>query len=99
MSESERKIVREYVSEGVKITEYSDGSTSFIAVNESKTNKQPDERSWWQKVKDWWNDSPVTPYVGVRDLSDPFDKLKENPTVHDGSGSKLAVEVGINIKF
>ena len=101
MDECEKQIVKEYIIDDVKVTEYSDGSTTFKPVDAPKPKETPksDERSWWQKIKDWWDDSPVTPYAGVRDLSDPFDELKRDPSIHDGSGSKMAVEVGIRFKF
>lgn len=99
MADEVKTIVKETIDDGVRIIEYSDGSTVFKPIDMGPPKIKVDERSWWQKVKDWWNDSPVTPYVGVRDLSDPFDELKDDPSCHDGSGSKHAVEVGIRIKF
>ena len=96
---SNKKIVKETIDDGVRIIEYDDGSTVFKPIDMGPPKIKVDDRSWWQKVKDWWNDSPVTPYIGIRDLSDPAGKLKEDPSVHDGSGSKQAIEIGIKFKF
>ena len=96
---AEKTIVKETIDDGVKIIEYSDGSTTFKAIDIPKTISEPDNRGFWQKLKDWWNNAPIRPYAGIRDLSDPFGELKKDPSVHDGSGSKSAVEVGIQFRF
>lgn len=89
-------IVSEVVKDGIKITTYKDGSQHFESVDKPKQTIEVDNRSWWQKLKDWWNDAPVTPYVKVRDLADPFGG-RDDPD--KGSDGKSAVEVGIKIKF
>ena len=47
------------------------GNQHFTPIEQPKPSAV-DNRSWWQKVCDWWNDAPVKPYVKVRNLSDPF---------------------------
>lgn len=95
------EIIKEYTEHGIKITEYSDGSTIFKAIDMKPRNgiDKVDNRSWWQKFKDWWNTTSVKPYVRIKDLSDPTGELKKNSHVHDGSGSQVAGEIGIKISF
>jgi hypothetical protein len=99
MEDKDKKIIKETISDGVKITEYSDGSTTFKPIQEESKIKKPDTRSWRKKLYDWWTTSNVKPYVKIRDLSDPLDELKKDPARHDGGGSKEAIEVGIKISF
>lgn len=88
------------VVDGVEIRTDPDGSMHFRPVEEDR--KLPpetyvrDDRSWWQKLSDWWNGIPVKPYVKVRDLADPFGD-RTDPDA--GSDGKTGVEVGIKISF
>lgn len=90
MSESERKIVKETISDGVKITEYSDGFTEF---------KPLPEKTWWQKVKDWFVKHEAAPYIKIRDLADPFGDRNQNDDIDVGCDGKKNVEIGVKIKF
>ena len=77
----------------VKIETDENGNQHFTPIEQPKPTVVVDNRSWWQKICDWWNDAPVKPYVKVRDLSDPFgDKNYEG-------GTHKATEVGIKINF
>lgn len=80
----------------VKVTEDEFGNMHFEPVEQPKPTIAVDSRSWWQKLKDWWNDAPVTPYVKIRDLADPFDD-RDDPD--KGSDGKTAAEIGIRISF
>jgi len=100
MSISDNKdIVSVIEKDGVRITTYSDGSQHFESIEKSKPTIEVDNRSWWQKLKDWWNNAPVTPYVKVRDLADPFGDRKANGDPDAGCDGATGVEVGIKIKF
>ena len=77
----------------VEIITYTDGSQRFRSIDSPKPQPLPDNRSWFQKLCDWWNDSPVTPYVKVRNLSDPF-----GDNGYEG-GTAKGIETGIKIKF
>ena len=77
----------------VKIETDENGNQHFIVIDQSPATPSVDNRSWWQKVCDWWNDAPVKPYVKVRDLSDPFgDKNYEG-------GAHKCIESGVKISF
>lgn len=87
------------VIDRVKIT--SDGDFDhFEIIDEPIQHKAPDvdQRSWWQKLKDWWNDAPVTPYVKTRDLADPLGDRADDP-FDMMDGNPTGVEVGIKVKF
>ena len=76
----------------VKI-ETDEGNQHFNVIDQSPATPSVDNRSWWQKVCDWWNDAPVKPYVKIRNLSDPFgDKNYEG-------GTHKCIESGIKISF
>lgn len=89
------------VIDGVKIWTDENGTTHFQPVDEPKSETiYIDDRSWWQKVKDWWNDAPVRPYIKIRDLADPFGDRRNDPFDLDaGSDGKNAAEIGIQIRF
>jgi len=57
-----------------------------------------DERDFFQKTADWWNNLRVKPYATGRDLSDPFGNRK-NDLFDDGGGSKHGTEIGIKFTF
>lgn len=98
--ESDKKIIKEYVNDdGIKITEYDDGTTIFKPVSMPVKIKEDNDKSFWQKIKNWWKTSDVKPYAKIRDLSDPYDKLKNETFEHDGSGSKNAIEIGVKVSF
>ena len=100
MNESNsKKIIKETIDNGVRITEYSDGSTVFKPLDMTPKN-QPDTRSWWEKIKDWFCDHDVKPYIKIRDLADPIGKRREDFNDIDvGSDGKKAAEIGIKISF
>ena len=80
------------VINNVKIETDENGNQHFTPIEQPKPSAV-DNRSWWQKVCDWWNDAPVKPYVKVRNLSDPFgDK-------HYEGGTHNAIEAGVKISF
>ena len=80
------------VINNVKIETDENGNQHFTPIEQPKSSVV-DNRSWWQKVCDWWNDAPVKPYVKVRNLSDPFgDK-------HYEGGTHNAIEAGVKISF
>lgn len=81
----------------VKITTFDDGRQVFEPLPLSDLEKQKN-KSFWQKIKDWWKNVKIKPYAKIRDLSDPIGKRKEDP-FDDGSGSKKAAEIGISIGF
>ena len=90
---SEKVIEKVETIRNVEITTYTDGSQRFRSIDTPNPQLLPDNRSWFQKLCDWWNDAPVTPYVKVRDHSDPFgDKGYEG-------GTAKGIEAGIRIKF
>ncbi len=77
----------------VKIVTDENGNQHFTPIEQPKPTITIDNRSWWQKLYDWWNNAPVKPYTKIRDLSDPFgDKNYEG-------GTHKAAEVGIKISF
>ena len=77
----------------VKIETDENDNQHFTVIDQSPVKPSVDNRSWWQKVCDWWNDAPVKPYVKVRNLSDPFgDKNYEG-------GTHKCIEGGIKISF
>lgn len=76
----------------VKIETDENGNQHFTPIEQQKP-VVVDNRSWWQKVCDWWNDEPVKPYVKVRNLSDPFGDQN-----CDG-GTHKCIEGGIKISF
>lgn len=80
------------VINGVKITTYADGSQHFDIVEKTLPKEQPEEKSFWQKLKDWWNNSDVTPYATIKDLNNGTDTNDENESVP-------AVEIGVSMKF
>ena len=77
----------------VKIETDENSNQHFTLIDQLPAMPSIDNRSWWQKVCDWWNNSPVKPYVKVRNLSDPFgDKNYEG-------GTHKCIEGGIKISF
>ena len=77
----------------VKIETDENSNQHFTVIDQLPAMSSIDNRSWWQKVCDWWNDAPVKPYVKVRNLSDPFgDKNYEG-------GTHKCIEGGIKISF
>ena len=77
----------------VKIETDENDNQHFTVIDQSSATPSVDNRSWWQKVCDWWNDAPVKPYVKVRNLSDPFgDKNYEG-------GTHKCIESGVKISF
>ena len=77
----------------VKIETDENSNQHFTVIDQSSATPSVDNRSWWQKVCDWWNDAPVKPYVKIRNLSDPFgDKNYEG-------GTHKCIESGIKISF
>ena len=81
------------VINNVKIETDENGNQHFTPIEQPKPTIVVDNRSWWQKVCDWWNDAPVKPYVKVRNLSDPFDDQ------HCEDGTHKAIEAGVKINF
>lgn len=77
----------------VKIETDENGNQHFTPIEQPKPTIAVDNRSWWQKVCDWWNDAPVKPYVKIRNLSDPFDDQ------HCEGETHKAIETGIKINF
>ena len=77
----------------VKIETDENGNQHFTPIEQPKPTIAVDNRSWWQKVCDWWNDVPVKPYVKIRNLSDPFDDQ------HCEGGTHNAIEAGVKINF
>ena len=77
----------------VKIETDENGNQRFTPIEQPKPTIVVDNRSWWQKVRDWWNGAPARPYVKIRNLSDPFgDKSYEG-------GMHSATEIGIKVSF
>ena len=77
----------------VKIETDENGNQHFTVIDQSPATPSAENRSWWQKVCDWWNDATVKPYVKNRNLSDPFgDKNYEG-------GTHKAIEAGVKISF
>ena len=81
----------------VKITTFDDGRQVFEPLPLSDLEKQ-ENKSFWQKIKNWWKNSNIKPYAKIRDLSDPIGKRKED-LFDNGSGSKKAAEIGIKLEF
>ena len=80
------------VINNVKIETDENGNQRFTPIEQPKPSAV-DNRSWWQKVRDWWNGAPARPYVKIRNLSDPFgDKSYEG-------GTHSATEIGIKVSF
>ena len=94
---STNKVMTKKIVNGVEITEDDDGTTHFRAIMDQPKKEEPkrDDRSWWDKLCDWWNESPVTPYVKVRDMSDPLNQFENE----DHGIEQTGVEAGIKIKF
>ena len=81
------------ILDNVQIETDENGNQHFTIIEQLKQSNNIDNRSLWQKVYDWWNNSCVKPYAKIRDLSDPFtDK-------HYDGGTHKAVEAGIKISF
>ena len=75
-----------------------EGNTTIFRPIDEKNNEEKkeikyDDRFWFEKLIDKYNDMPIKPYVRSRDLSDPF-----GDSDHE-YGRKNSVEVGINISF
>lgn len=96
----QKKEVKIEILDNVKIITFDDGSQQFTPVEQPKPTIEVDNRSWWQKLYDWWNDAPVKPYVKIRDLADPTGSRVSDIDDRDAScDGKNAVEVGIKISF
>lgn len=81
------------ILDNVQIETDENGNQHFTIIEQLKQSNNIDNRSLWQKVYDWWNNSCVKPYAKIRDLSDPFaDK-------HYDGGTHKAAEAGIKISF
>ena len=95
-----KAVQSEEIINNVKIITYDDESQHFETTDCQKPTIAIDNRSWWQKVCDWWNDAPVKPYVKVRDLADPTEaRMNDIDDIDVGSDGKNAVEVGVKISF
>jgi len=68
-----KTIIKETIDDGVKITEYSDGTTIFEAIKEP-ISTEPDMRNILQKAVDWYKGLKVKPYIKIKDLNEPEKK-------------------------
>lgn len=100
MEDSKQEYVSKRIVDGVEITEYKDGHSTFVLVDslekKPEVKKEESNRSWLGKIVDWFRTSKVTPYVKIRDLADPFGD-RTDPDA--GSDGKNAAEIGIKIRF
>lgn len=84
---------------GVVVTDKGNGLSSFTYVDDEPPRKPEEEPGVLKRIWNWFTgDAEVRPYVKYRDVSDPFDKRKNDPS-DDLGGGKKGVEVGIRIKF
>lgn len=92
-----KKIVSEKIIDGVKITDYDDGSSHFEPI---EIEKPKEEIGFFQKIINWFKKHEVKPYIKKRDLADPFGDRKNDPDDIDGGCDGVkATEIGIEIKF
>lgn len=94
MKENAQRLMNDIsIINNVKIETDENGNQHFTPIEQPKPTIVVDNRSWWQKICDWWNDAPVKPYVKIRNLSDPFDDKHYEGETHK------AIETGIEINF
>ena len=101
----EKKIIKEIIDDGIKITKYSDGSTEFTAIKEP-ISKEPDMRNPIKKAKDWYDNLKIKPFIQIRDLNKPEKKRWWDPSCNEfvdhcdsGSGENPVVVVGFKMDF
>ena len=102
MSE-ERTIVKEIIEDGVKITEYSDGTTEFTAIKQPVKSKS-DDRNFIQKTIDWYKNCKIKPVIKVVDMNKPekkrwWDERDAEPVDDNCYKEKPSVFVGIKMEF
>jgi len=56
-------------------------------------------RSWFSRIIDWFTTSRITPYVKVRDISDPIGKFASGDNDDINPNGPKGIEAGIKIKF
>lgn len=87
--------MKETIVDGVKITEYDNGTTHFEPVKEDKPQERSEPDGFFAKIWNWFKNSDSKPYIKVRDLADPFEDRKNDPDDIDaGSDGKQCVEIG-----
>ena len=101
----EKTITKITIDDGVKITEYSDGSTIFEAIKEP-ISTEPDMRNFLQKALDWYKDLKIKPFIQIRDLNKPEKKRWWDPSCNEyvdhcdiGSSEKPVVVIGLKMDF
>jgi len=99
----EKKIIKETIKDGVKITEHSDGTTIFTLVKEP-VKKEKKEKNVLKKAIDWYKDLKIKPFVKVVDLNKPekekwWDETSSNVTDNQCYKEKPSVVVGISMDF
>lgn len=100
-----KTIIKETIDDGVKITEYSDGSTVFEDIKEP-ISTEPDMRNCLQKAVDWYKDLKIKPFIQIRDLNKPEKKRWWDPECNeyvdhcDSCGTeKPMVVIGLKMDF
>lgn len=101
----EKTITKITIDNGVKITEYSDGSTIFEAIKEP-ISTEPDMRNFLQKTLDWYKDLKIKPFIQIRDLNKPEKRRWWDPSSNEyvdyGDGcvkEKPIVVIGLKMDF
>lgn len=84
------------VVEGCVVVDRGNGLSTVTPI---PAERRPEPAGFWERLRRWWSGAEVTPYVNVRDMSDPLGQLKNSDPSYDGSGSKKAVEVGVSVRF
>lgn len=95
---SEEKTLKKLeIIDGIEIATYSDGSQTFTPIDNKKENKEKTQfepKGGLEKIKDWFENSTVTPYINIKNISDlPSD------SEDDKGGEKSALVIGVNVKF
>ena len=103
--DNNRTIIKETIDDGVKITEYSDGSTEFTAIKEP-ISTEPDMRNCLQKAADWYKNLKVKPFIRIKNLNEPEKKRWWDPSSTEyvdkcdvGFKEKPIVVVGFKMEF
>ena len=96
-------MIKKEIINNIEITTDENGNQHFKILDLNNDNiqlKNKRSESFWQKIKNWWNNSNAQPYIKVRDLGDPLNNRKNNPLDQNaGSDGKKGIEIGIKFDF
>ncbi len=67
-----------------------------VGTPRGECEKPQEEVGFFRKIINWFKGGDVSPYIKIRDASDPF---RDRSDIDSGSDGALGVEVGLKIKF